>query len=163
MGSGKSSVGRTVAAMLHLPFVDTDSLVENATGRTIVRIFEESGEVAFRRAETLALQRLLLIPDSVVATGGGAVLRDDNWQYMTAAGFVVRLWVSPEESMRRTEGDSNRPLLAVTDRMEQIRKLHRERDSFYARASACILAERRPLPDIAQEVVDLYEKWRGGL
>lgn len=163
MGAGKSSVGRTAAALLRLPFVDTDHLIENASGRSVTQIFAECGEEAFRNAETVALQRLLFIPDSVVATGGGAVLREQNWEYMNAAGLVIRLLVTAEEAARRTAYDVNRPLLAGEDRLERLRQILEERESWYARAPLVLDVGHRGVPDVAQEAVSIYQQWRGTL
>jgi shikimate kinase len=160
MGAGKSSVGRTAASILRMPFVDTDGLVENATGRTIPRIFEELGEEAFRTAEALAIQRLLIIPDSVIATGGGAVVRPGNWDYLLAAGLVIRLYVTPEESLRRTAHDTSRPLLQGEDRLARLRRLHEEREAFYARAHHTIESEAMTVQEVARRSVELYSKWR---
>ena len=137
-------------------------MVENALGRSVSHIFEQSGEEAFRRAETLALQRLLLIPDSVVATGGGAVLREENWDYMRASGLVCYLKVSPEESLRRTEGDMNRPLLNAPDRLARLRDLLIARASWYERAEVCIEAEGRPAVEVVRELVSRYQAWKSG-
>ncbi|HET6383560.1 MAG TPA: shikimate kinase [Armatimonadota bacterium] len=160
MGAGKSSVGRVAAAILRLPFVDTDVLVENAAGRSISQICAESGEDAFRRCETGALQRLLMIPDSVVATGGGAVVRDENWDYFRAAGLVVWLKVSPEEAFRRTAYDNGRPLLAGVDRLTRLRELHTLREPHYARAHLQIEVDGLAVQDVARRVAERYEAWR---
>ena len=159
MGAGKSSIGRAAAVILRLPFLDTDQMVETATGRVISAIFRDSGEDEFRRAETLALQRLLMLPDSVVATGGGAVTRPENWDYMTASGLVLRLVVSPEESFRRTLSDMDRPLLDSTDRLERLKDLAEKREPWYARAPVALNTEGLSVYEAASQVVDIYRKW----
>lgn len=163
MGAGKSSVGRSAASFLRLPFSDTDQMVENACRMSIARVFAEKGETAFRMAETLALHRLLSIPTSVIATGGGAVTREENWEYLISSGLVVWLRVSPEESLRRTEGDTNRPLLLQGDRLDRLRELQQQRESWYRRAHRTIEADHRSVPDVTREVVALYEEWRNSL
>ncbi|MCA1595073.1 MAG: shikimate kinase [Chloroflexi bacterium] len=161
MGAGKSSVGRAAASLLRLPFIDTDQMVETATGREISAIFRDSGEEAFRRAETLALQRLLVLPDAVVATGGGAVMRPENWDYMTASGLVVRLVLSPEESHRRTSSDTARPLLRAEDRLSRLHQLAEEREPFYALAHQSLNTESLSVHEAAQRLVELYQQWIG--
>ena len=163
MGAGKSCIGRTVAASLRLPFVDTDELVVNAAGMSIPQIFETSGEEAFRHAETLAVKRLMYLPDSVIATGGGAVMREENWAYMLACGLVVRLVVSPEESFRRTRGGLTRPMLGVPDRLERLRELAQVRDPLYALANLTVISEGRPITEVAAEVVEAYLEWKAAL
>ena len=160
MGSGKSAVGRTIAALLRLPFLDTDHMVEMALGRSISQIFSQDGEEVFRRAETLALQRLLVLPDCVVATGGGAVTRPENWEYMLASGLVVRLKVSPEESLRRTQDGTARPLLAGPNRLGRLRELQSGREPWYARAERWVESDGRSVQNVAQEIIVLYEEWR---
>lgn len=111
MGAGKSTVGVLVAERLGLPFVDLDTVIEEREGRGIPAIFSESGEEAFRCAETDALASLEGEPDSVVACGGGVVLRDENRMRLKHLGRVYYLVVTAEEALARIGEDPGRPLL----------------------------------------------------
>jgi shikimate kinase len=114
MGSGKSTVGRLLAAALRYCFFDVDALVEAAAGKPVARIFAEDGEEAFRAAETAALAELAAYRDCVIATGGGAPCSGVNWGHM-AGGVSVWLNGPPELLARRVlgqDGGASRPLLA---------------------------------------------------
>lgn len=112
MGAGKSTVGPLVAARFGQPFVDLDALIEAREGLSIPAIFEARGEAGFRDAEHAALASLATAPATVVATGGGVVLREENRALLRRLGTVVYLAVTPEESLARIGGGEGRPLLA---------------------------------------------------
>lgn len=107
MASGKSTVGKSLASVLSLPFIDTDQLIVEAHG-SIASIFAAHGEPGFRDLEQ---QTLATVPEGVIATGGGAVLREANRQVL-AGGTVVYLEMTAEGAAARIKGDSTRPLLA---------------------------------------------------
>ena len=98
MATGKTEVGRKLAALLGAPFVDTDALVESATGRAIADIFARDGEPHFRALEREAVERACAIDGAVVATGGGTLLDPENRRRLAAAGPVVCLTAAPDEA-----------------------------------------------------------------
>lgn len=112
MGAGKSTVARLVADRLGRPCVDLDAAIEAEAGRPIRQIFDSDGESAFRDLESAALESLAEQPASVVACGGGAVLRDENRAAMSRMGCVVYLRVSAGETLARVGADETRPLLS---------------------------------------------------
>ena len=111
MGSGKSTVGPHLAQRLERPFVDLDDVIEADAGRSVAEIFSIEGEAGFRERESRCLQRALERNGSVVAVGGGAPMREDNWVRIRSGNTVVALIAEPDELARRLNGSSDRPLL----------------------------------------------------
>jgi shikimate kinase len=143
-GSGKSTVGRQLSRRLGWPFVDSDTEIERQLGCSIRSYFEQHGEASFRDLEQQVMAELLKRDSHVVATGGGAVLRESNRQAMQSSGQVVYLRSTPEELIRRLRHDTHRPLLQVRDPMRKLRELFRERDPLYRDAARFVIETGRP-------------------
>lgn len=143
-GSGKSTVGRQLARRLGLPFFDSDHLIEQRIGCSIREYFAREGEAAFRDVEEQVLADLARGPTAVVATGGGAVLREANRRQLRDAGRVIYLRSSPEELFRRLRHDTHRPLLQVADPHGKLRALYAERDPLYREAAHFQIETGRP-------------------
>jgi shikimate kinase len=111
MGAGKTTIGRQLAKALHLPFYDSDKAIEDLTGVDIPTIFEYEGEEGFRIREQNMIQELTQVKGCVLATGGGAIIREVNRQALTENGFVVYLQCSIDKILQRTKKDTKRPLL----------------------------------------------------
>jgi shikimate kinase len=133
-GSGKTTVGRILAERLTLPFRDADTELETRTGRSIRDIFAADGETAFRDLEEQTLVELIAGGPAVIATGGGAVLRETNRVRIKAAGKTIWLTANPEVLWDRMQGDpttaERRPNLSSGGRAE-IQELMRLRDTYY--------------------------------
>jgi shikimate kinase len=155
MATGKTEVGRKLAALLRAPFVDTDALVESATGRSIADIFARDGETRFRALERTAVEEACGVADAVVATGGGTLLDADNRRRLAAAGPVVCLTATPEELLRRVGGGADRPLLAGKDRLGRIRELLAARAEAYASAAHTIDTTGLGVDDVVARVRSL--------
>jgi len=156
MATGKTEVGRKLAALLDAPFVDTDTLVESATGRTVADIFAREGERAFRALEREAVERACGVEDAVVATGGGTLLDADNRRRLAAAGPVVCLTAAPEELVRRVGRGADRPLLAGSgDRLGRVRELLATRAEAYASAAHTIDTTGLGVDDVVARVRSL--------
>ena len=138
MGTGKSSVGRRLAARLGREFVDTDALIEQEAGTSITRIFADRGEAEFRVREKRAVAVAVGEDGRVVAVGGGAILDRENLAAMKAGGPVVCLTARPEIVFTRVAHDTGRPLLQGPQPLETIRGLMAERADAYARADVMI-------------------------
>lgn len=153
MGAGKSTVGRLVAERLAMPFVDLDDEIQRLSGVTITQMFERSGEGAFRETEHETLKRLTDAPDSVIACGGGIVLREDNRQLLVDRGRVVLLEVAPTEALVRAGSTGDRPLLAGKC-ASAVAKLLDARQGLYDEvADVRVRTDARTPAQVADEVV----------
>jgi len=161
MGTGKTVVGRAAARALSFDYVDTDDIIERRAGKSITRIFAEDGEPRFRDLETEVLRSLAALERHVVATGGGCVQRDENWQSMRRAGLVVCLSARPEVIFERTRRETHRPLLQTPDPMARIRELLDYREPFYARADYTIDTSDLTVEEVVARLVHLWETWKG--
>jgi shikimate kinase len=130
MGTGKSTVGKALAAKLGWTHVDLDALIVEREGRSIPELFREVGETYFREIESALLTELLGMSRQVISTGGGAVLRPSNVVSMLQGGVVVALFADEEEIIRRVSSDTQRPLLAG-DPSARVKALMRERAGAY--------------------------------
>ena len=158
MASGKSTVGRLVAARLGWDFRDLDEVIEAAAGRSIPEIFALEGEPAFRQREVEAVREAATLRRTVVATGGGAPCREENLVLMLATGKVVALAVSPDEVARRAAGRPTRPLLAgAADPVAAAATLLAARQPFYARAHASVDTRDRAPSLVAADVLRVIE------
>lgn len=131
MGSGKSTVGRMVAAKLGFRFIDTDQLITQSARCSIPKIFEREGEAAFRLRESAALRSLMDCEHCVIATGGGIVTQERNHPLLRRLGFIVWLDASIATLHRRTAGGHDRPLLKDDDPKAKLQKLHDARQPAY--------------------------------
>lgn len=144
-GGGKSTVGRQLARQLGVSCLDSDSEIEKRIGMPIRDFFEREGEDAFRDIESEVIAELLAREqDMVLATGGGAVLREANREAMKTRSTVFYLRSSPEELFRRLRHDTQRPLLQVKDPLKKLRELYVQRDPLYRRAAHYVLETGRP-------------------
>ncbi len=131
MGAGKTTIGRQLAKALGLPFYDSDKAIEEQTGVDIPTIFEYEGEEGFRGREQDMIQELTQINGIVMATGGGAILKEENRKALKENGFVVYLQCSVDKILQRTKRDTQRPLLFTDDPKGRIEALFSEREDFY--------------------------------
>ncbi len=145
MGAGKTKVGRLVAERIGRAFLDTDDLVERKAGRPVGEIFAREGEVAFRRMETEAIAEALSAEPEVIALGGGAATREENWDLLRKANaLTIYLRAKPETILERVADHTHRPLLAGLDRegmLEKITGMLGEREPWYLRAELVISSD----------------------
>jgi shikimate kinase len=131
MGAGKSTIGRRTAELLGLAFFDLDHEIEEHCGTTIPIIFDVEGEPGFRRRESAALADFAARTGIALATGGGAVLANENRRCLRERGFVVYLETTIDEQLARLARDRKRPLLAAPDRRERLEQLASVRTPLY--------------------------------
>jgi len=154
MGAGKSSVGRALARRIGYRFVDSDCEIVERCGVDIPTIFEYEGEAGFRDREARMLDELTSRPATVVATGGGAVLRESNRTLLSSRGHVILLSVDLDEQMRRVAFDSNRPLLQTDDPRARLRSMMTERAPIYrAVADIEIHTDARPRHHVVARII----------
>ena len=153
MGCGKSSVGRRLATVLDLPFLDADEEIERAAGQTIPEIFEAHGEAHFRDGERKVIARLLQAGPQVLATGGGAFMAEETRERIRERGLSIWLRAEIAILMRRVARRDNRPLLKTTDPEARMRMLMAERHPVYAEADVFIDSREVPHDIIVDEVI----------
>ena len=155
MGAGKSAVGRQLARMLHLNFMDSDDEIESRTGVDISFIFEKEGEEGFRKREAKVIDDLSKIEGIVLATGGGAVVDPQNRSHLGARGFVVYLYTTVEQQLSRTQKGRSRPLLEDGDRQQILEELMAERETMYRDIADLIVeTDGRKVKAVANEILE---------
>jgi shikimate kinase len=155
MGAGKSTIGRLLAKELRLPFRDSDKEIETRCGANIPWIFDQEGEVGFREREQAMLAELCACDGLVLATGGGAVMRDANRHILRTGGRVVYLHASVEQQVGRTARDRNRPLLRTANPEATLRSLLQVRDPLYREiADVVVHTDERPPRMVVLDILD---------
>ncbi|MCP5322199.1 MAG: shikimate kinase AroK [Pseudomonadales bacterium] len=155
MGAGKSTIGRSLADALGVGFHDTDTLVEERSGATIAWIFDVEGEQGFRDRETAIIRELTGARSAVIATGGGAVMREENRRLLAAMGSVVYLETSVRQQLARTRRDRKRPLLRAGDRETVLSALLAVRDPLYREvADLVVRTDGRGARSVVREILE---------
>src|SRR5712672_2054460 len=154
MGAGKSTIGRRLAARLRLPFLDADVEIEAAAGMSIPDIFETHGEPHFRDGEARVIARLLDSGPAVIATGGGAFMREETRNRIR--GKAVSIWLKADADiiMRRVRRRADRPLLQTPDPAATVDRLLGEREPVYQNADITIWSRDVPHEKIVEECIE---------
>lgn len=156
MGSGKTTIGNTLAAMTGLQHKDTDSIIEESAGTTISEMFRVQGERHFRYMETRTLE---ILADQqnvqmIYSTGGGIVMRQENQQLLHRLGIVVWLRIQPQTVIDRLGDDNTRPLLQGPDREQKVRDLiDARRGAYMASADVIVDVDGKAPQEIAAEIL----------
>ncbi len=154
MGTGKSTIGRTLAQRLDMTFVDTDALIEERCGCCVADIFARQSEAAFRAMEADLVAELAARQGLVIATGGGLVMNPDNVQKLEASGRIFCLTATAEEIFQRISSqDHARPLLQQPDPRQRISELLQQRNPVY-RQFPQISTSGRPPACVVDELID---------
>ena len=156
MATGKSTVGRRLAKRLGLRFIDLDTRIEARAGKPVARIFAEDGEPAFRRLERQAVIELSVPAGLALATGGGIVLDPENLRDLSRGGLVVCLSATLDTILRRTAGDTTRPLLQHPDRRARVQDLLQQRAALYASIPHQIATDDLAPEAVVERIVSLY-------
>ena len=153
MGCGKTSIGRRLAGVLELPFVDADEEIERAEGMSIAEIFAAHGEAYFRDGEKRVIARLLSGGPQVLATGGGAFMSEETRANISASGLSVWLRAELPVLMRRVLKRDHRPLLKAADPEAVMRELMEKRYPVYAEADVVVESRDVPHEQIVAEII----------
>lgn len=152
MGTGKTSVGRILAKSLEMSFVDLDVEIEKELGMTIPEIFSTHGEDFFRDAESEALRSVAQRERQAIATGGGVVLREENWEVMGKKGVTIYLKAPAEVLYKRVKNNTSRPLLQVENPLEKVQELLSKRISLYEKADLIVDTEHISPQEAVREI-----------
>ncbi|MGI3171583.1 shikimate kinase [Pseudooceanicola sp. C21-150M6] len=154
MGAGKTAVGRALAEVLGVRFLDSDQEIEQAAAMSIPEIFARDGEPFFRARESEVIGRLLDGPPCVLSTGGGAYLAEANRAAISARGVAVWLKADLDTLWQRVRHRDSRPLLKTSDPLATLSALYDARVPVYALADVTVVSEPDiAIPDMAQRVV----------
>ena len=153
MGAGKTTVGRLLANELGYGFIDTDEVITASAKKSINQIFAEEGEAEFRQLESDVLSQVSAYTKLAVATGGGIILKRENWSYLHH-GLIVWLDATPELLYNRLKEDTTRPLLQDSNPLLKISNILKERESLYTLADLRITLQEEETPEeIAKRVL----------
>ena len=159
MGSGKSSIGRRLAAALELPFVDADTEIEHAAGMTIDDMFTVHGELYFREGEERVIRRLLQGGPQVLSTGGGAVVSPNTRAAIAQGGLSIWLDAPVDLLLQRVQRRDHRPLLKTDDPRSVLERLLSERRPYYAEANLKFVSRDAPHEAVVDEILALLTSY----
>ena len=162
MGAGKTSIGRRLANVLHLPFVDADAEIEKAANQSIAEIFGHYGEAHFREGERRVVARLLADGPAVLATGGGAFMCEETRDRCRELGVTIWLKADVSVLLDRVRKKGNRPLLDQADPEAVMRKLLAEREPVYALADISIGSREGPHQTLVSEILAALDGYLTG-
>ena len=153
MCAGKTTIGRKLAKLLEYSFIDTDTEIEEDQGCSVTDIFKYGGEECFRDMETRQLEKLKSVNNSVIATGGGIILRRQNQRMLQKIGKRVYLKVPRAELLKRVKNDLKRPLLKDKDPETVLNEMYEERGLLYEQAECIIETAQKSQQQIASEII----------
>lgn len=158
MGAGKSSVGRRLAEYSGLPFFDSDEEIELAAGLSISDIFSIHGETEFRRVEQKVIERLVMGPQHVLATGGGAFMNSDTRKLLKAHAVTIWLSADFETLWKRVSRNDRRPLLRTEDPKGKLKDLLKAREDTYREADIVVESRDGPHMRAVHDILSAIEK-----
>lgn len=153
MGTGKSVVGKKLAAKLNRDFVELDDIVETREKMPIKDIFEKKGELYFRLVEKKIVKEASQLKNKVISAGGGAIVDEENFKNLKNSGTIICLKASPETILKRTKGLKTRPLLNVHDTKKQIEELLKKRETYYNKADFSIETDNISIDEIVLKII----------
>ncbi len=157
MGSGKTAVAKLLSLELNIPFFDCDSVFVEKYG-SISSYFKNYGEDLFRKKEAEILENISKNDTFILSTGGGIVLERQNRDILFNSGiYTIYLNTGPDEIYKRIKNDTSRPLLEVSDKKNEIKKILNEREQYYLMANLNILTDNKALNVVTKEIIDFMK------
>ncbi|TDQ58119.1 shikimate kinase [Mesocricetibacter intestinalis] len=162
MGAGKSTIGRQLAQLLSMEFIDSDNEIEQRAGADIGWIFDIEGEEGFRKREARIINELTQKQGIVLSTGGGAVLSKETRNHLSARGIVVYLQTTVDKQFERTQRDKKRPLLqGVQDARQVLQELAEIRNPLYEEVADITLpTDEQSAKLMANQIIELIENFQ---
>lgn len=158
MGAGKTSVGEKLSILLKKSFLDSDCLLQQRQGQSMTQIFNQGGEAHFRSLESALLAEVTIIPNIVLATGGGSILCPQTRKHLCKRGLVCYLKVSLQQQMLRLQNDNSRPSLVGQQRLHFLHQMQLRRQLFYKSiANISIDTDNKDTEYVAQQLASLIE------
>ena len=158
MGCGKSETGSKLAQLLRYKYIDLDSLIENLAKKAINQMFKEDGEEKFRELETKCLKETVKIPSLVVSTGGGIVIKPENWGILKQ-GIIIWIDTNKEIVLERLRNDSeSRPLLHGEDLKNLYMNIFKDRKKLYSQADLRIEINNENVEEVAKKIIYAIHK-----
>lgn len=161
MGSGKTSVGRYISEKYGYKFLDTDEYIESSQGMSINELFESKGEEYFRKLETDTIKQLIdSLAHTVVATGGGMPVKEENRKYLRTLGKVTYLQTDVDTIYKRLCRDDSRPLLKGENLLKKITDMLEEREQAYKSCANCIISfnQSTSVEEIGDIIITLLDE-----
>jgi shikimate kinase len=158
MGTGKTAVGKLLAARLKKSRLCLDDMIEWKVGKPIVEIFNQDGESFFRKVEKDIVKAASRDNDVIIDAGGGVVIDEDNIKNLKNKGIIICLKARPEVTYQRTKGQIHRPLLNTPNPIDSIKALLDEREKYYNRADYTIETSGLTPDEVAEKIIDIIEE-----
>lgn len=162
MGAGKTTMGRQIAKRLNMDFEDSDHAIESYTGADIPLIFEKEGEDGFRKREIAIIDDLTQKNNLVLATGGGAILAEENRNRLKSTGTVIYLHSDVKHLIERTRHDKNRPLLQTANPAAKLREIMSIREPLYRNTADIVInTGQQSIRAVINVILDKIKKFQG--
>lgn len=159
MGAGKTTIGELLATKLNRELKDIDRVIEQEQKKSIIEIFTNDGEEAFRQLESETIEKFSNMSDLIISTGGGALEKANNLSNLQKNGIIIYLKADIEELFKRVKNETQRPLLKEQDPLEVIKKLIKKREKFYLMADITIITDNKSPEKITEEIIKAIKNY----
>lgn len=159
MGAGKTTIGELLATKLNRELKDIDRVIEQEQKKSIIEIFTDDGEEAFRQLESETIEKFSNMSNLIISTGGGALEKANNLSNLQKNGIIIYLKADIEELFKRVKNETQRPLLKEQDPLEVIKKLIKKRKKFYLMADITIITDNKSPEKITEEIIKAIKNY----